>query len=601
MAPVLAPRSEHGLEPDASWHTETEIVQQLRTSKMKRMRDLSIMTGIYKEARSERLWCSLLGLQGDEHDLTFHGGVHQYCPQHYSLWVAEYPDEADAFVPGAFGENVVSERMHEGNVCIGDVVRIGGVLLQVSLPRQPCFKLNHRFGIKGFASESRFFLPWSSRTGCRDIFFCWVWMVIVVLEEEILADDVISVEEKPVLVEGWMGVGDGITLVERKWPAWTIERLSQIDAFGAECKKAFKRMIAVLKATEAEKSKPKEVFEKYKLVEKTVQTPRITSFTFAKPGEGKAIGTQSKQTSRFLKSKSSLLPRETLLIYGNQDPGSFVRLQLPNGLLRSYSIVSGNTHRFQVGIALDDQSRGGSKFLHQDLHLGDALLAGHITPSVPKTGDASNHIFLVGGIGITAFLALIERFQAINYNYTLHYAVRSREEIPYRKAVAGMGKNCVVYAKDEGRRMDIERILRKRAWNSMVYICGPTRMIAAVEEAATALGIEDGEVHYEAFQENYTGDPFEIEVVGGAASSGKKETRAVVLDVPGDKTLLSVLREAGLEIDSSCEVGNCGACTVMVKKGAVEHRGRALSAEEKAEGAMLACPRMVFREIAERV
>ncbi|KAK2625904.1 hypothetical protein QTJ16_005216 [Diplocarpon rosae] len=549
MAPVLAPRSEHGLEPDASWHTETEIVQQLRTSKMKRMRDLSIMTGIYKEARSERLWCSLLGLQGDEHDLTFHGGVdkavHQYCPQHYSLWVAEYPDEADAFVPGAFGENVVSERMYEGNVCIGDVVRIGGVLLQVSLPRQLCFKLNHRFGIKGFASET-----WrKSRTG-------WYYRV---------------------LVEGWMGVGDGITLVERKWPAWTIERvqeylhrdtknlekleeLSQIDAFGAECKKAFKRMIAVLKATEAEKSKPKEVFEKYKLVEKTVQTPRITSFTFAKPGEGKAI-----------------------------DPGSFVRLQLPNGLLRSYSIVSGNTHRFQVGIALDDQSRGGSKFLHQDLHLGDALLAGHITPSVPKTGDASNHIFLVGGIGITAFLALIERFQAINYNYTLHYAVRSREEIPYRKAVAGMGKNCVVYAKDEGRRMDIERILRKRAWNSMVYICGPTRMIAAVEEAATALGIEDGEVHYEAFQENYTGDPFEIEVVGGAASSGKKETRAVVLDVPGDKTLLSVLREAGLEIDSSCEVGNCGACTVMVKKGAVEHRGRALSAEEKAEGAMLAC------------
>ncbi|CAL3968489.1 unnamed protein product [Diplocarpon coronariae] len=549
MAPVLAPDSELGLELDTPWHIETDTVQQLRTSVMKQMRDLPIMTGIYKEAEEGRIWCSFLGLQGDEHDLTFHGGVdkavHQYSAQHYPLWAAEYPDNADAFVPGAFGENVVSERMHERNVCIGDVVRIGAVLLQVSLPRQPCFKLNHRFGIKGFASET-----WKkSRTG-------WYYRV---------------------LVEGWMESGDCIELVERKWPAWTIERvqeylhrdtknlekleeLAQIDEFGIECKKAFKRMIDALKTAEAEKSKPNEVFEEFTLVEKTVQTPRITSFIFSRPGEGKAIG-----------------------------PGSFVRLQLPNGLLRSYSIVNGNTHRFQLGIALDEQSRGGSKFLHQNLHLGDALLAGHITPSVPKIGDASSHIFLVGGIGITAFLALIERFQAINYNYTLHYAVRSREDIPFRKAVTGMGKNCVVYAKDEGARMDVGSILRERAWNSMVYACAPVRMMATVEEAAIMLGIEEGEIHCEAFQADYTGDPFEVEVVGNAASSGKEETRARVLDVPSEKTLLSVIREAGLEIDSSCEVGNCGACKVMVRKGVVEHRGSALSAEEKGGGAMLAC------------
>ncbi|KAK6582988.1 hypothetical protein PZA11_004064 [Diplocarpon coronariae] len=482
MAPVLAPDSELGLELDTPSHIETDTVQQLRTSVMKQMRDLPIMTGIYKEAGEGRIWCSFLGLQGDEHDLTFHGGaekrqdidgenktdvlaivdkaVHQYSAQHYPVWAAEYPDNADAFVPGAFGENVVSERMHEGNVCIGDVVRIGAVLLQVSLPRQPCFKLNHRFGIKGFASENL--------------------------------------------------------------------QLAQIDEFGIECKKAFKRMIDALKTAEAEKSKPNEVFEEFTLVEKTVQTPRITSFIFSRPGEGKAI-------------------------------------------------------------ALDEQSRGGSKFLHQNLHLGDALLAGHITPSVPKIGDASSHIFLVGGIGITAFLALIERFQAINYNYTLHYAVRSREDIPFRKAVTGMGKNCVVYAKDEGARMDVGSILRERAWNSMVYACAPVRMMATVEEAAIMLGIEEGEIHCEAFQADYTGDPFEVEVVGNAASSGKEETTARVLDVPSEKTLLSVIREAGLKIDSSCEVGNCGACRVMVRKGVVEHRGSALSAEEKGGGAMLAC------------
>jgi MOSC domain-containing protein YiiM len=88
--------------------------------------------------------------------------------------------------------------MNERNICIGDIIRVGeedGVLLQVSLPRQPCFKLNHRFGIKGFAAQT-----WKkSRTG-------WYYRV---------------------LEEGWVEVGDAITLVERKYPDWTIERVQE--------------------------------------------------------------------------------------------------------------------------------------------------------------------------------------------------------------------------------------------------------------------------------------------------------------------------------------------------------------------------------------
>jgi MOSC domain-containing protein YiiM len=164
------------------------------------MLNLSITTGIYKTPRpsTERVFCSSTGLDSDEHDLTFHGGVdkavHQYYPGHYSLWRSEYP-EASNFEVGGFGENLVSERMNERNVCIGDKIRIGEVLLQVSLPRQPCFKLNHRFGLKGFASQT-----WKkSRTG-------WYYRV---------------------LEEGWMGVGDEIHLVERLWPRWTVERIQE--------------------------------------------------------------------------------------------------------------------------------------------------------------------------------------------------------------------------------------------------------------------------------------------------------------------------------------------------------------------------------------
>jgi hypothetical protein len=117
---------------NAPWQRDTLL--QLRTSKMKQMHNLSITTGIYKLPRTERVWCSSTGLESDEHDLTFHGGlekaVHQYYPGHYASWRREFP-EGQNFDVGSFGENLVSEKMNERNVCVGDKIRVGEALLQV--------------------------------------------------------------------------------------------------------------------------------------------------------------------------------------------------------------------------------------------------------------------------------------------------------------------------------------------------------------------------------------------------------------------------------------------------------------------------------------
>jgi MOSC domain-containing protein YiiM len=195
MAPIL----QHDLW--APWEDAT--ILQVRTSQMKLMHGLSITTGIYKLPRTTRVFCFFTGLESDEHDLTFHGGVdkavHQYFPGHYNDWKKEHPEAEEVFEVGGFGENlVVNGGMNERNVCIGDIVRIGGqdgVLLQISLPRQPCFKLNHRFGLKGFAAQT-----WKkSRTG-------WYYRV---------------------LEEGWIEVGDKVTLVKRIYHDWTIERVQE--------------------------------------------------------------------------------------------------------------------------------------------------------------------------------------------------------------------------------------------------------------------------------------------------------------------------------------------------------------------------------------
>lgn len=92
-----------------------------------------------------------LGIEGDaQGDLKHHGGtekaIHHYPRDHYATWNAEIGPHPLMLTPGAFGENLSTYGWTEGNVCIGDVVRFGTVPLQVSQGRQPCFKLNSRFG-----------------------------------------------------------------------------------------------------------------------------------------------------------------------------------------------------------------------------------------------------------------------------------------------------------------------------------------------------------------------------------------------------------------------------------------------------------------------
>jgi ferredoxin-NADP reductase len=313
----------------------------------------------------------------------------------------------------------------------------------------------------------------------------------------------------------------------------------------------FKRLIVAAKKAEADKNKKRvpENWEEFELTEKSLQTPKIASFIFQKPGEGSQIS-----------------------------PGSFIRLKLPNGLVRSYSIVSGTTHRFQLGIALKNNSRGGSRYLHQTLNQGDKILAGRITEGVPIPEGASNHIFIAGGIGITAFLMHTDIYTQINYNYTIHYAVRSVEDIPFRDLIEKMGQNVIIYDSSKGQRLDIPSILKTRVWNSYIYACGPKRMLDDLTRSSIELGVSQDEIHYEAFQTDAPGEPFTVQL----------KSSKTVLRVEGENTLLQTLKEAGLDVDSSCEVGNCGTCRVEVCEGKVEHRGSGLSEDEKHK-AMLSC------------
>ena len=101
-------------------------------------------TGIFKEPVAGLVAVSTLGLQGDRQcDLLNHGGEHKavygFALEHYGHWRETLANPG--LEPGAFGENLTISGLDEEAICIGDQFTIGSVLLEVSQPRVPCFKL----------------------------------------------------------------------------------------------------------------------------------------------------------------------------------------------------------------------------------------------------------------------------------------------------------------------------------------------------------------------------------------------------------------------------------------------------------------------------
>ncbi|WP_028610701.1 MOSC domain-containing protein [Paenibacillus harenae] len=108
-----------------------------------------VVTGIFKQPSAETHHIHATGLQGDgQGDTVHHGGpdkaVCVYFDKRYAYWKEHYPVPFDY---GAFGENLTLSQWTEEDLCIGDIVEAGEVLLQVSQPRQPCYKLGLRHGL----------------------------------------------------------------------------------------------------------------------------------------------------------------------------------------------------------------------------------------------------------------------------------------------------------------------------------------------------------------------------------------------------------------------------------------------------------------------
>tara|TARA_R110002003_G_scaffold3_16_gene93 strand:+ start:5989 stop:7662 length:1674 start_codon:yes stop_codon:yes gene_type:complete len=485
------------------------------------------------------------GIKSDEHAYEPHRSPDKallhYCTTHYEEWKKEIPASDPLFKPGGFGENLFNTEVNEKMLCIGDRLAIGEVIVEISEPRAPCAKLNHRFEVKDMAKRTQTLF----RTG-------WLYRII-----------------KPGVIQA----GDMIRLLERPYPEWTVARVMyylfidtkdeekmkeivDLAPLGFDIKGRFQKRLATGSPEDQNmrlyggKEHKMDLWSEYKVVEKRKETSRVTAFVLEAVDE--------------IEDPAPV------------EPGSHVRLKLGGKLVRAYSVVGGTSNRFELGISLDPKSRRGSKYLHEEAKVGDVLTVSHITTSFPLAKEAEEHVIIAAGIGLTAFTTALEFLHNGELKFHLHYAHAG--EMPFASRIGALGAHATIYNKSIGQRLDTDKIISGTKAGSNIYTCGPQRLMDDVVDTAKKYGLPDSSVHLEQFTVTTSGDPFTVEL---------RESKKTI-EVGATQTLLDALKAVGMDVDSSCEVGNCGTCKVDVCHGRVEHKGTGLLESEKSE-AMLSC------------
>lgn len=178
-------------------------------------REELVSTGIFKKPVAGPVAAGALQMAGDRQaDLRNHGGVDKavygYPWEHYAHWARELG--RDDFTPGQFGENLTTEGLLEAEACVGDRLRIGTVLLEVSQPRMPCFKLGIRMNLPGFP---KLFL----KSGLVGFYF-------------------------RVLEEGILEAGDAIVLTPSEFPRVSVQQVSHVRFFDGQNTEAIEKILS---------------------------------------------------------------------------------------------------------------------------------------------------------------------------------------------------------------------------------------------------------------------------------------------------------------------------------------------------------------------
>lgn len=275
--------------------------------------------------------------------------------------------------------------------------------------------------------------------------------------------------------------------------------------------------------------------------------------------------------------------------------GAHIDLILPAAPTRQYSLCGDPRDRqtWRIGVLRDPAGRGSSRYVHDSLQVGDVVRVRGPRNNFPLTASPS-YLFLAGGIGITPLIQMVAEVDAAGADWRLVYGGRQRASMGFLSELEAYGPRVSVRPQDESGLLDLDELLGTPRRDTLVYCCGPEPLLAAVEARCAAWPA--GALHVERFSpkpatEPVTSDAFELVL----------EQSGMQLLVPADRSILSVVEEAGVDVFSSCGEGTCGTCEVRVLGGRPDHRDSVLGEPERASNeCMMICvsrsrdPRLVL-------
>ena len=515
------------------------------------------------------------GLAGDEQaDPEVHGGpdmaLYVYPASHYDLWRGEFPEHDGIWGPGALGENLSVDGWDEDDVCVGDTVRIGNTLLQVTRPRKPCFKLALRFRDLRLPRH----LVETGRCG-------WYYRV---------------------LQTGTITPDDEARLIERPHPDWAIRRLNDISistnvdideleelAALPELAGNWRTQVRAMAAS-IEAARKGGMFRPYRVLAIQDESRSIKTFQFS-PADGGGVATAT--------------------------PGQHVVLRLPpddegRQRLRSYS-VSGVAYAQHVQISVKREATGGvSQSLHDELRIGDTVdILGPRGDFTLVNSSDTPLVLISAGVGITPMMPMLHAATTNNGGKIvprsvlfLHSARNSGEQAfgaqindvasrhpAVRRHVRfsqPLPSDEIGNSHDSVGRIDkdiLEELLAPLG-KCNVYVCGPAGFMSDVARWIGELGF-DATVRSESFgSASRLQQRLPSEGAAEAAVTFDKTRKSVVWR-RGGASLLDLAEAQGLQIESECRAGLCGSCATRVISGNVGYDVEPVASI--ASGEMLLC------------
>lgn len=277
--------------------------------------------------------------------------------------------------------------------------------------------------------------------------------------------------------------------------------------------------------------------------------------------------------------KSFVLAREHGEDLPEFRPGAHIALTLRaegKTLVRRYSLVSDPANRgeYQIAVLRDPASTGGSKHLHDSVHVGDFIEVAGPHSDLQVAEDARHSVLIAGGIGVTPMLSLLRALTTAGRSVEMHYASRRHTQCAFHDEIKTLaGERAMFYFNDLGKSLDLAALFDALSPDTHVYVCGPRGLIDAVRTTAQSHGHPRSGVHFESFGPRWSPSDKPVDLT--LAQSG------LTLRVDPGTTLLDAMIEAGAFVPYECKRGECATCVATVLDGEIDHRDLCLDDKQR--------------------